>query len=110
VSASDRDHEQKTDPCTNGAGHESACARGTARDPQLDEFQCAGAYGEQDAAREQLHGARVTNGQQTANEQVCDEMLAKVISQYVRTHPTWHQRKNNNGKRGKPRAHAGEHH
>jgi hypothetical protein len=39
MNPADDDYDQEADPHTNRAGHESACARGPAWDPQLDELQ-----------------------------------------------------------------------
>jgi hypothetical protein len=39
MSPSDDDYDQETDPRTNRAGREFACARGPAWDPQLNELQ-----------------------------------------------------------------------
>lgn len=39
VSSSDSNYEQEPDPHPNRAGRESACVRGSTRDPQLDELQ-----------------------------------------------------------------------
>jgi hypothetical protein len=70
MSPSDDDYDQETDPRANRAGREIAGVRGPAWDPQLSELQCAGAYDEQDAARQQLHRSEISNSQQAAYDKI----------------------------------------